>query len=223
MHRERSVRNDIRSAVVAVLLVLSPTVIAIAAPSYDDVKAEFSASAYIVGIGEVKKSGDDLRDRRTAEVLARLEIAKQIKVQIKSQTIDVMCEGKAGALFPDGQTCRNEFLQIVEESVDLFLEGTKIVRHGERGGMVFAVAVLDRGPAARTAEDKSREAAGQAKAGLDKAKAGDSEALKQAKEDYKKALTFEKEREIISGVKSQAKSAFEDLDKELLPPNNPVR
>jgi len=205
------------------LLVLSPAVVAIAAPAYDDVRADFPSTTYIVGIGETKKSGDDLKERRTAEVLARLEIAKQIKVQIKSQTIDVMCEGKAGALFPDGQTCRNEFLQIVEESVDLFLEGTRIVRHGERGGMVFAVAVLDRGPAARLAEEKSRASAGHAKAGLDKAKAGDGEAMKQAKEDYKKALTFEKQREIISGVKTQAKSAFEDLEKELLPPNNSVR
>jgi hypothetical protein len=217
------VTSTIRFALALLTLLFLPTSIALAASPYDDIKAEFPASAYIVGIGEAKKSSDDLKDRRTAEVLARLEIAKQIKVQIKSQTIDVMCEGKAGALFPDGQTCRNEFLQIVEESVDLFLEGTRIVRHGERGGMVFAVAVLDRAPAARTAEDKSREAAGQAKASLDKAKAGDGEALKQAKEDYKKALTFEKEREIISGVKTQAKSAFEDLEKELLPANAQAR
>lgn len=58
-----------------------------------------------------------------------------------------------------------------------------------------------------------------AKEDLEKAKGGDKDALEQAKEEYKKAAAYEKEKEAIVGVQSKSDAAFQDVEQELLKSN----
>ncbi len=189
---------------------------AFAEPDYTEVKIRYPKAAYIMGIGESRKTDNPMKDKRVAQVMARLDIAKQIRVHISEKTIDVMCEGIRAVLFRNGEECRSEFRMVIEESVDLFLEGSRIVSEGSRGEMMYAVAVLDRSEAGDRLEERSREAVVQAKEDLEKAKGGDKDALKQAKEEYKKAVAYEKEKEVIAGVRSKADAAFQDVEQELL-------
>lgn len=67
--------------------------------------------------------------------------------------------------------------------------------------MVYAISVLDRSEAGDRLEERSREA------------------VVQAKEEYKKAVAYEKEKEVIVGVRSKADAAFQDVEQELLKNN----
>lgn len=189
---------------------------AFAEPDSTDVKTMYPKVAYIMGIGESRKTDNPMKDKRIAQVMARLDIAKQIRVHISEKTIDVMCEGSRAGLFRNGEECRSEFRMVIEESVDLFLHGSRIVREGERGEMVYAVAVFDRSEAGDRLEERSREAVVQAKDNLEKARGGDKDALKQAKEEYKKAVAYEKEKEVIAGARSNSEAMTESLGREIL-------
>lgn len=174
---------------------------AFAEPEYTEVKTRYPKVAYIMGVGESRKTDNPMKDKRVAQVMARLDIAKQIRVHISEKTIDVMCEGSRAVLFRNGEECRSEFRMVIEESVNLFLEGSRIVSEGERGEMIYAIAVLDRGEAGDRLEERSREA------------------VVQAKEEYKKAVAYEKEKEVIAGVRSKADAMFADVEQELLKSN----
>jgi hypothetical protein len=186
------------------------------ATDYASVYADHPKSKNIIGIGEVKKSGNLLKDKRVAEVLARLEIAKQIRVKLQEQTLDIACEGAKGKVFGGDIDCKNEFVMVIEETVDEVLIGSTIVGSGERGNIVFAVAVLPRQEAGSELEGNVQKSLNKARENLQKAKEGDARSLKDAREEYAKAVTYDKEKEIIEGVRSRASAAFEDLEKELL-------
>ena len=183
---------------------------------YATVYANYPKSKNIIGIGEVEKSGNMLKDKRIAEVLARLEIAKQIKVKLREETLDIACEGTTGKVFGGGIECKNEFVMVIEETVDEVLVGSSIVDNGERGSIVFAIAVLPRDKTGGELEKNVQESVDKARESLQKAKEGDTRSLKNAKEKYAKAVTYDKEKEIIEGVRSRASAAFEDLEKELM-------
>ena len=78
----------------AILILFSVIPYSSADSLYDSIQEEYPKANYIVGVGEGKKSDSPVKDKRVAEVLARLEIAKQIKVRIREETIDIMCEGE---------------------------------------------------------------------------------------------------------------------------------
>lgn len=212
-------RTTCRFLILAVACLAGVHDLAFAEPDYTEVKTRYPKAAYIMGVGESRKTDSPMKDKRVAQVMARLDIAKQIRVHISEKTIDIMCEGSRAVLFRNGEECRSEFRMVIEESVDLFLEGSRIVSEGERGEMVYAVAVLDRSEAGDRMEERSREAVVQAKDNLEKAKGGDKDAMKQAKEEYKKAVAYEKEKEAIAGVQTKANAAFADVEKELLKSN----
>ncbi len=201
------------------LLFLIPLVMASyvsAGPSYDKIYAEYPKDKYLVGVGETGGTGNFLNDRRVAEVLARLEIAKQIKVRLREETLDIMCEGGSARLFKDILECKNQFIMIVEVTVDEFLQGSSIVRHGEMDGIVYAVAIMPRAEAARKLDNRVKESLDSTRQGIEKAKKGDKEALNEAREDYMKAVTYNKEKEMIDGVKSRAADMFDELEDELM-------
>ena len=52
--------------------------------------------------------------------------------------------------------------------------------------------------------------------GIEKAKKGDKEAIKYAQDEYMKAVAYDKEREIIEGVKSRASEIFDELENEIV-------
>lgn len=189
---------------------------ATAGTSYDNVFAEYPKDKYLVGIGETGSTGNYLNDKRVAEVLARLEIAKQIKVRLKEETVDIMCEGGTAKLFKDILQCRNEFIMVLEVTVDEFLEGSRIVTHGEKDGTVYAVAVMPKAEAVKDLDAMAKESTDKTKENIEKAKKGDREAAKDAQEEYMKAVTYDREKEMLDGIRSHASDMFDDLEKELV-------
>ncbi|MBI5638104.1 MAG: LPP20 family lipoprotein [Nitrospinae bacterium] len=110
-----------------------------AAPAFalspDEIKKQYPEDRYLVGIGQVKASGNAAADRRAAEVMARYEIAKQIRVRVESEMVDRMCGGKSPG-------CKSEVQLVVKQTVDEVLAGAKTVDYTEEKGMATAVAVL---------------------------------------------------------------------------------
>lgn len=197
------------------VLLISMVVNASAEPVYDKVYAEYPKKSYIVGIGETSKTDSFFKDKRVAEVLARVEIARQIKVKVKETTLDIACEGSIGKIFGNSLECKNEFVMIIEQSVNEVLVGSRIVNHGERDGIVYAVAILPRGKASKGLEKDIQDSINKARESIKKAKEGDRDSLKKAQEEYMKAVTYDKERDIIKGVKGHATELFNELEKEI--------
>lgn len=198
----------------AVFVLFAPS--ASANPPYADVYAEYPAEGYLLGIGEAEKTGKPFVDKRVAEVLARAEIARQIKVRLKEETVDIACEGPGGEVVGGSRECKNMFLMVIEQSVNEVLVGSRVVRKGDYDGVVYAVAVLPRANAARELETEIERLIDEARESIKKARGGNAEALKEAQEGYVKALALDREKEVIEGkkaVKSSASDLLEELEK----------
>ena len=192
------------------------------AESFDDIKNRYPSTHYIVGVGEVTSSGNDYRDRRLSSIMARLEIAKQIKVRISETTLDYMCEGQGKSIFKEGVECKNQFIMIVEESVDEMLEGTRVVEEGkdEGRGVYYAVAVLPRKEIIEKATEGYNDSLGRAKEYIEKAKESKDGAEKKenadmAREELKRSMAYEGERSAFTETKEHSKDLFNDLAGEL--------
>lgn len=201
------------------ILGLMPLFVVLArAESVEEIKKKYPADSYLIGVGTVSSSGDSYKDRRRTEILARLEIAKAIKVTIKENTVDIICERQGKALYDNKSECVSQFTMMVEESVDEVLEGANIVDAGEdKGkGIYYAVAVLPKKHAAAKADDASKDAMEQAKEHLEKAKTAKDENIKKeetrkAKEELKKGLTYEGEKAAIEKTRQNADDLYKAL------------
>ena len=151
-----------------------------------------------------------------AEVTARVEIARQINVKMEEETLDIACEGTIGKMFDNSKECKNEFLMIIKQSVNQTLKGSRIVDYRENGNSLYAIAVMERKKAVADLDKHSENSLLKAKENINKAKKGDKEAIKEAEKEYMKAVAYDKEKEIIEGVKSNAASALEDLEREIV-------
>ena len=116
----------LKKAVLGLGFLLLSVTAAVAEP-YDEAKRKYPSEFYLIGFAEVQASGDSYKDRRKVEVLSRLEIAKKIKITIKSNTVDIMCEQQGNVVFANKSECVNMITEVIEESVDEVLEGTGIV------------------------------------------------------------------------------------------------
>lgn len=190
--------------------------IAFADSLYDKIYAEYPRDIYLVGIGEISKTNNIFKDKRVAEVMARVEIARQIKVRVKEETIDLSCEGSTGKIFGSSLECKNEFVMIIEQSVDEMLVGSRIVSCGEKDGIVYAVAVLPRGKTSENLQRNILNSINRIKESIEKAKEGDNESIKEVKKEYMKAVAYDKEKEFIESDKSRSSEIFEDLEKEIM-------
>lgn len=195
---------------------------AVSAGPYDEAMSKFPSDAYFTGFAEVRASGDQYKDRRRVEVLSRLDIAKKIKVTIKSNTVDIMCERGGNAVFDDKSECVNMITEIVEESVDEVLEGAEIAEAGEdkAKGTVYAIAVLRKEKAAERAEAGSRESFEKVKGLLEKARAADDETAKQeqadrAKTELIRGMTYAGSVTALDDARSNAASLFDELALEI--------
>src|SRR3989337_1520666 len=114
------------------------------ADSYTDIENKYPSDTYIVGIAEAESSGNIYNDKTRVEILARLEIAKQIRVRIKEESLDIMCEGEGKTAFAGMEECRNQVSTVIETTVDEFLRDSQIVESAEDRdrGVYYAVAVL---------------------------------------------------------------------------------
>src|SRR3989304_6919476 len=114
------------------------------ADSYTDIENKYPSDTYIIGIAEAESSGNIYNDKTRVEILARLEIAKQIRVRIKEESLDIMCEGAGKTAFAGMEEGRNQVSTVIETTVDEFLRDSQIVESAEDRdrGVYYAVAVL---------------------------------------------------------------------------------
>ena len=112
-----------KKPIVWIFLLLYFHAVSVVAGAYEDIKKEYPTDSYLVGIGEVVSSGNQHSDRIMAETQARLEIAKQIRVRIQEESIDIMCEGEGKTAFAGMEECRNQLTTVIEATVDEFPQG----------------------------------------------------------------------------------------------------
>jgi len=210
------------TGIICVLTLFFVISVSAMADSLDDMRKRYPADAFMVGVAEVNSSGNAYRDRRRAEILARLEIAKHIRVKIKETTVDVMCEGKGKVLYVSISECRNQFVMIVEETVDEVLVGSRIADAGEdrTRGVYYAVAVLPLKDAAAKARRGYRETMKRAKDYVDRAKSAEGSNSKKAlieksKNELAKGLAYEGERQAVEKTKEKADDMFNGLTGEI--------
>lgn len=208
--------------ILSAFIIICLVVTAAFASEYEGIYKKYPLEKYLVGVSEVESSGDSYKDRRRTEILARLEIAKVIRVKIKQTTIDVMCEGPGTVVYASIAECRNQFVMVVEETVDEVLYGSRIVEAGldEGRGIYFAVAVMLISEASGRAGEGVKRSIVKAKELVDKAREADDPAekkalLDRASEDYKKGMAYEAEWAAIEETRANAAGAFDELGAEL--------
>jgi hypothetical protein len=170
--------------------------------------AEYPADLYLVGEGEVEKTSSALRDRRVAEIMARRELAAQIRIRVSEQTVDILCEGADTG-------CRSSVTSVIETSVDEMLIGSRVVDSGERDGRVYALAVMPRADAAAQVSERLDLALEELDRSLGLARGGDTGALAEAEDAYRRARIYDKQAEVIQGVRTRSDEVFRDLEEEL--------
>jgi hypothetical protein len=189
--------------------------VAEADPVLDKIRIDYPGNQYIVGIGEANRTGNSIIDKRIADIMARREIASQIRVRIKEETVDIMCEGGAAGIFKDKGQCQNAFVSMVEATVDEFLKGSKIVDRGQKEGVVYSVAVMARKEAVEKLDKNIDDSISKTRENIKKAEKGNPEAAAEAREEYLKARAYDKEREVIGGVMDRSSDMFDELEKDI--------
>ena len=176
---------------------------------YEEYYETYPMDEYVVGIGEAQASGNKYAVRRMTEVLARRDIASQIRVRTMEVSVDLMCGGSGAG------DCKDTVVSIIETSVDEFLRGSRVVDSGVRDGSAFTIVVMPKEGAVKTLETRIEGAAGVVKDDLAAARSGDRDALERARSNLMRARTYEIERQILEGVRTNASNALNELQKEL--------
>ncbi|MBI5194470.1 MAG: LPP20 family lipoprotein [Nitrospirae bacterium] len=186
------------------------------------ISTTYPSESNIIGVGIVESSNNDYMDRRRAEVSARAELAKEVKVAVKTNFISAKtCEGEVKALFKDPIACNIYMGDIIEESVDVVLEGTRIVDAGEfkQEGRTYyyAIAVLAKKDAIAKVVENATDAQANAQEHLDKANAAKDEEIKKeekakAEDEMKKVVAYESQGDALEKVRQDRASFFKKLE-----------
>lgn len=185
------------------------------------IKQSHPPELFIVGIADVETSGSAYKDKRRVEILARLEIAKQIKVKIDSESIDVMCGGAPEKDRRDRSECHNSFTQVVTETVEETLKGSNIIEQGSLGDGLryYAVAALSKSEALSRAGEGLKGSVEKAKEYIDKANASEGNDAKEnagkARQEIIKGKVYDLEMSAVDETRKRAGEIFIELDKEL--------
>jgi len=131
--------------------------------------AEYPAGKYMVGIGRAKGTGNEVKDRETAENSGRAEIGGQIRVQLESTLTTRVAEEQKYAQTKHRSKARTrgtqEVVSDIMAKVNLELEGITIADtyYNRKEKQYYALAVMERRVAAdnlRKFIAEKREAAG---------------------------------------------------------------
>ena len=174
-----------------------------AADPYRKLRGAYPEMYNIVGIGEAKLVANRQAGRQAAEILAKADIARQIRVTVKEQILDIVREGGKGV------TPTDEFTRIAESRAEEMLEGVKVVETGEDQAreVVYVVAVLPREEAIARLTTRATLAYGQATTLINRAeqtkRAGDAPGaqrlLTEARQTILNGIALEGERTVIAG------------------------
>ena len=104
---------------------------------------DYSISDYLIGTGVSDPKDTEAKKKAQAEDRARAEIAKQIRTEIKSKAKEII-ESKVPK--GDKEIYKSLYESVTETSVDLELEGIKIVKEyfDKKGGIYYTLAVLNK-------------------------------------------------------------------------------
>jgi hypothetical protein len=183
---------------------------AFAGDPYKTFYNNYPESEYIVGIGEAPKSANKRIDQRIAEVLARRDIATQIRVRTTEVSVDMMCSSTA---VPN---CKDEVVSIIETTADELLQGSRVVDKGVNDdNMVFVIVVMLRDGAAANLDSRIVDQLSVARQNLSKAESGDKDALAVAQKNMMKARAYEIESQILRGLDVESSKALKDLQNQL--------
>jgi hypothetical protein len=94
----------------------------------------YSSQTHLLGVGISEQSMDRAKDN------ARVDITKQIKVQIKSEMLDIQEYTQVG----EQEYYRNQINSQTEMLVDETVAGMQVVETTQAKGVFYALAVLDR-------------------------------------------------------------------------------
>ncbi|MBI4208677.1 MAG: LPP20 family lipoprotein [Deltaproteobacteria bacterium] len=111
------------------------------------IEAPYPTALFITGFGIAASKGDEAQAQQRADAQARAEVAKQIRVRIAQEMMDVQREERGADPLP----LSSEFTEVVNtSSVDLTLEGVQIRSRWIDSSREthYSLAVLDREEAA---------------------------------------------------------------------------
>ncbi len=168
------------------LLILAGVALPAFAISLVDIAEKYPPAEFMVAIARVPATDNEINDRRATEVMARSDIARQIRVKMESQTTDDACKGRGGE-------CRNWIGMVIKQTVNEALVDCRVAQSAREGSDWVTVAVLNKNDAAKLFLDKADQALIKAEMQLDKAKAGNTKAAEAARDGYFKAISYQNE------------------------------
>jgi len=183
--------------------------------SRKEFEVDYPLSKYYLGLGESRSTGSDIRDYRVAEVLARRDIAQQVRVEITSVDLDFACGGPVSKAYSDKGACRDDFVSIIQSATSEFLAGSRVVDKGVSGDHVYVVVAMPRSDMAGEARDARDKAMQEARESVKKAKTGEKDAPAEAREALLKAKAYDKQSRAIEEVRENAEELFRELEAEL--------
>ena len=202
-------------AILVACLALFPS----SAASGDDLRgryeSKFPPQMYIVGIGEARRTGNDITDYRIAEVVARRDVAQQVRVEVTSVDVDYACSGAVGVAYGGRDECRDEFISIIQTATHEFLAGSRIVDRGSSSDSVYVVVVMPRTEMAEKAMEARDKAIEDAREGVKEAGKGRKDAQAEARESLLKAKAYDKQARSMGDIRDSADELFRELDAEL--------
>lgn len=182
----------------------------------EEMSASYPPEKYILGMGEARSTGSDIRDYRVAEVMARRDIAQQVRVAVTAVKLDFACGGHVPPK-PSGNKdeCRDEFMSIIQASTSEFLGGSLVVDKGRDSGHVYVIIAMPRRDMAARAREARAGAINEARESLKRAGKGKNGDSEEAREALLRARAYDRQARAIDETRDNAEDLFRELEAEL--------
>jgi len=205
-------------AILTVIMLIVPA-LTYGATSLEGLRGELSDEyphdKYLLGIGESRRTGSDIRDFRVAEVMARRDIAQQVRVEIKSVDLDFACGGPVGKAYGGMEQCKEEYLSIVQSSINEFLAGSRVVKKDKDDDNVYVIVAMPRSDMASRAREARRVAMEEGRESIKKAAAGQENARQEARGAILRAKAYDRQARAFEDIRENADELFRELEAEL--------
>jgi len=200
-------------------LVLCVPALLCGAPSLEQkrqaLSGDYPPETYILGVGESRSTGSDIRDFRVAEIMARRDIAQQVRIAISSIELDFACGRNATEGGVDKVDCRDDFISIIQASTSEFLSGSRIIEKGTDGDHVYVIVAMTRMELAAKASEARADAIKDARASMEMAHKGKADAPEEAREAILRAKAYDSQARAMGEIRKDAQDLFMELEAEL--------
>ncbi|MFC1549436.1 LPP20 family lipoprotein [Nitrospirota bacterium] len=176
---------------------------------------EYPPDRYLLGVGESRRTGSDIRDFRVAEVLARRDIAQQVRVEVNAVDLDFQCGGSVGKAYGDREQCRDEYISIIQASTNEFLSGSRVVERSKDDENVYVIVAIPRSDMAAKAREARSDAIKETRESMKKAATGQKDAPDEAREALLRARAYDRQARAMEDIRENADELFSELEAEL--------